>query len=211
MIPLRRRSRHMGTGEHDAPILNIIGEKVALGPIRREHIPLILRWNNDFSVLRTTGQVRPLTLEALERDFEHSSKATDEVHFTIYDRATLRPIGGVNLHNITGRTATFAIAIGEKDFWGKGYGTEATKLVLDYGFHALGLHNIMLTVHSYNTRGIRAYVRAGFREIGRRREVINRGGRLHDLLYMDCLATEFKSPVLQRLLLDEQPVGEKNS
>jgi RimJ/RimL family protein N-acetyltransferase len=97
----------------------------------------------------------------------------------------------------------FAIGIGEKDCWGKGCGTEATRLILDYGFNALGLHNIRLTVHGANERAIRAYSRAGFRVIGRRREVVMRGGRRDDLVYMDCLATEFESPVLHRLMLGE--------
>jgi RimJ/RimL family protein N-acetyltransferase len=97
----------------------------------------------------------------------------------------------------------FAIAIGEKECWGRGYGTEVTQLMLDYGFNVLGLHNIMLTVFSINRRGIRAYLRAGFREIGRRREAVERGGQLLDIVYMDCLATEFESPVLQRLMREE--------
>jgi RimJ/RimL family protein N-acetyltransferase len=162
----------------------------------------MLRWLNDFEVLRTMSRVRPMTLEALEGHYDRCSKADDEVHFTIYERATLRPIGVANLTGIAGRTATFAIAIGERECWGKGYGTEATRLVLDYGFNALGLHNIMLTVYSYNERGIRAYRRAGFREIGRRRQAVQLGGGLHDLVYMDCLATEFESSLLRRLLLD---------
>lgn len=62
------------------------------------------------------------------------------------------------------------IFLGEKDEWGKGYGTEATRLMLDYVFTALGLHNIMLKAFGYNERGIRAYRRAGFKEIGWRRE-----------------------------------------
>jgi diamine N-acetyltransferase len=186
--------------EH-GPMLNIVGDTVALGPIHRDHLPLFLRWLNDFDVLRTTHQVRPMTLEALEDSFRASATATDEVHFVIYERSTLRPIGSANLHQIRGRTATFAIAIGEKDCWSKGYGTEATRLMLDYGFNALGLHNIMLEVHSNNERGLRAYRRAGFREIGRRREAFERGGRLHDIVYMDCLASEFESPVLRRQML----------
>ncbi len=88
------------------------------------------------------------------------------------------------------------------DTRGKGYGTESTRLMLDYGFNALGLHNIMLEVYSNNERGIHAYRRAGFREIGRRREVFERGGRLHDVVYMDCLATEFESPFLRRQMLN---------
>ncbi len=90
------------------------------------------------------------------------------------------------------RTAEFGIMIGEKECWGKGYGTEATRLVLDYGFSSLGLHNIMLRAFSFNERALRAYRRAGFREFGRRREAIRLGGQAYDDVQMDCLATEFK-------------------
>jgi RimJ/RimL family protein N-acetyltransferase len=64
--------------------------------------------------------------------------------------------------------------------------------MLDYGFTALGLHSIMLTVFSNNERGLRAYKRAGFRECGRRREAWRLGNRAYDVIYMDCLATEFQ-------------------
>jgi RimJ/RimL family protein N-acetyltransferase len=90
--------------------------------------------------------------------------------------------------------------IGEKECWGKGYGTETTTLMLDYGFTLLGLHNICLSVFSFNERGIRAYTRAGFREIGRRREAICLAGRAHDIVFMDCLASEFQSPALARVI-----------
>jgi RimJ/RimL family protein N-acetyltransferase len=90
------------------------------------------------------------------------------------------------------RTATFGILIGEKDCWGKGYGTEATRLVLDYAFTGLGLHNVMLNVFANNERAIRAYRRAGFREIGRRRQAHRTGGDLEDVVFMDCLATDLQ-------------------
>jgi RimJ/RimL family protein N-acetyltransferase len=93
--------------------------------------------------------------------------------------------------NYQHRRATFGILIGDKDCWGRGYGTEATRLTLDYGFHALSLHNIMLSVSSANTAAIRAYTRAGFRVIGSRRECRREGGSVLDSLFMDCLATEF--------------------
>lgn len=66
--------------------------------------------------------------------------------------------------------------------------------------HGLGLHNLMLTVFSHNPRGIRAFTRAGFREIGRRREAKRVAGRAYDVVYMDCLATEFTGSVLRGLL-----------
>ena len=177
----------------EQPILNITGENVALGPVRRDLLPLYQRWINDFEVTRTLGaRLRPMTWEAEEAWYEQSSKG-DDAHFTIYERATMRPIGNTGLHDIDHlhRTAEFGILIGEKECWGKGYGTETTRLMLDYGFNALGLHNIMLTAFSFNERGLRAYTRAGFREIGRRREAFRLAGRAYDVVYMDCLATEF--------------------
>lgn len=174
-----------------APIVNILGEKVALGPIQRAQLPLYLRWFNDFEYARTTGSIGPMTAEALEGYYDHDTKDRSQAHFTMYDRATYRPIGGASLTEIDGHTATFAIGIGEAEYRGRGYGTEATRLVLEYGFKGLGLHNIWLTVVAFNAAGIAAYRRAGFKEIGRRREVVRRFGKLYDSVYMDCLASEF--------------------
>ena len=68
--------------------------------------------------------------------------------------------------------------------------------MLDYAFTALGLHDVYLTVNAYNAAGLRASAKAGFREFGRRRQCEAMGGRRWDVVYMDCLATEFVSPVL---------------
>lgn len=183
----------MGSSESggEQPLVNIRGEKVALGPLQRDHLPRYLRWFNDFEYARTTGSVRPMAVEALVEEFDRALKDQSQVHFTIFDRATLTPIGGANLTEINGHSATFAIGIGEAEYRSRGYGTEATRLVLEYGFKALGLHNIWLSVFDFNQRGIAAYKRAGFREIGRRRQARRRFGKLHDVIYMDCLATEF--------------------
>jgi RimJ/RimL family protein N-acetyltransferase len=89
--------------------------------------------------------------------------------------------------------------IGEPEARGKGYGTETTRLMLDYAFTALGLHSVMLDVSEYNLAGRRAYEKAGFREIGRRRQSDLLNGHLYDLILMDCIATEFESPVLSKV------------
>jgi RimJ/RimL family protein N-acetyltransferase len=197
-------ARHGGTelvGEQ--PIVNIWGEKVALGPHRRELLPLYQRWINDFEVTRTlAATLRPMSWESEVAWYERIATSERDVVFTIYERASLRPVGSTGLHAIdhVNRTADFGIMIGEKDCWGQGYGTEAARLMLDYGFTGLGLHNILLRVYSFNERGIRAYTRAGFRVIGRRREAHHLGGRAYDVVLMDCIATEFESPVLRTLL-----------
>jgi RimJ/RimL family protein N-acetyltransferase len=187
----------------ETPILNILGEQVALGPRRRDLLPLYLRWINDFEVTRTLGQpLRPMTWEEEEAWYDRANGSQGDVGFTIYERATLRPIGNTGLHGINYRegTAEFGILIGEKDCWGKGYGTEATRLMLDYGFTALGLQSIMLRVHSHHERAIRAYTRAGFRHAGRWRQAHRLAGTAHDVIFMDCLAEEFQSPVLAAVI-----------
>ncbi len=181
------------------PLLNLEGEKVALGPLTRELIPLYQKWDTDFEINRTTYSVRPVTLEEETDAYERYIRDKNTVLFTIYERGSWRPIGKAYLSLTSHAEAEFGIVIGEKDCQGQGYGTEATRLVLDYGFTILGLHNIMLTVFEYNPGGIKAYEKAGFRVIGRRRQARWMNGRFWDVIYMDCLADEFESPVLSKL------------
>ena len=190
------------------PIVNIVGERVALGPLVREQVPLYARWRNDFFVQRTTGDVpEPTTLEVATTRFEARASGDGTYRFVIYERATWRPIGLTHLSEIEwrGRTAAFSIVLGEADARGRGYGTEATRLLLDYAFTALGLHSVMLITDSFNLAGQAAYRKSGFREFGRRRECSFLGGTLHDLVYMECLAREFASPVLGAIFAPDTP------
>jgi len=191
-----------------SPVVNIVGERVALGPLRREDVPLHHRWHNDFAIRRTLGEPRPRTFERELAAYERDTRAEGDAHFTIYDRATWRPIGTTHLFGLDFRNgrAEFGILIGEGAYRGRGYGTETTRLMLDYAFTALGLHNVYLTVNAYNAAGLRAYAKAGFREFGRRRECKTMGGRRWDVVYMDCLATEFVSPVLATIFTPEATV-----
>ena len=193
-----------------APLLNIVGEKVALGPLRKGLLPTYTRWMNNFRTLRTMGvPPRPLTLGQEEQWYEGTiARSETSSEFTIYERSTERPIGNCGLHDIDygNRTAEFGILIGEPDARGKGYGTEATSLILDYAFTALGLHNVMLRVFAYNPAGVRAYTKAGFKEFGRRRESQFMGGKYWDVIYMECLATEWgSSPVLAEIFKPDEP------
>ncbi len=189
------------------PILNVRGGLVALGPLRRDLIPTYTRWVNDFGTLRTIGVVpAPLTIDAEEAWYDAAIKDDARV-FTIYELATLDAIGTCDLRDIDhmNRTATIGMLIGEPSARGKGYGTEATRLLLDVGFTVHGLHSIWLDVFSFNIAGQRCYAKAGFREVGRRRECRLLNGVLHDQIIMDILATEFESPVLARILQPDTP------
>jgi RimJ/RimL family protein N-acetyltransferase len=189
------------------PIVNIEGKLVALGPIRRELIPLYLRWINDFQTARTLGVLaRPKTLEQETAWYESTAVDDARYVFTIYERSTGRAVGNCDLYGVDmrNRRAEVGIMIGEPDARGRGYGTEAMRLLLDYGFTVLGLHSVMLCVYEYNHAGRRCYDKAGFRVIGRRREARWHNGRLWDEIFMDILATEFESPVLARIFATDE-------
>jgi diamine N-acetyltransferase len=189
--------------EEGAPFVNIIGELVALGPLRRD-LPY-QRWYSAFSTTRTIGKSRPMTVEEAEAWYERHAMNDREAHFTIYERVTWRPIGTTELTDIDmeNRRAEFGIVIGESDSRGKGYGTETARLMLDYAFTARGLVNVMLIVNAYNMAGLRAYEKAGFREFGRRRQCRFMGGTMWDHIYMECIAAEFTSPVLSQVFVPD--------
>jgi diamine N-acetyltransferase len=199
--------------EAAAPVVTIVGERIALGPLRRDLLATYQRWNNDFGVTRTMSVPKPQTLEQVAADFEHLNADGRTTSFTIYERDGWRPIGNVAWIDIDwrNRTAEYVLLIGETDRRGLGYGTEATRLMLDYAFTALGLHSVMLRVYAYNLGGLHAYTKAGFRECGRRRQAKRLGGQLWDVIYMDCLATEFTGPVLARVFAPDKPRTEARS
>jgi diamine N-acetyltransferase len=186
----------------DNPNVNITGERVALGPLRTDLIDTYERWLNDFGTMRTQGDLPgPRTRERSAAWYERVSSSTDSIWFLIYEIATWQPIGFTWLDSIDyrHRIGSFAISIGEPSMRGKGFGTETTMLMLDFAFTALGLHNISLEVYSHNVAGKRAYQRAGFREYGRRHECFYMGGQYWDEILMECLSTDFKSPVLSQI------------
>ncbi|HEY7033548.1 MAG TPA: GNAT family protein [Thermomicrobiales bacterium] len=191
----------------ERPILNIVGECIALGPLRRELIPLYTRWQNDFEVQRTFGDPpKGVTIEQTTAWYEEEAKATSAFWFTIYEVGTWRPIGRTDLFEIDWRngTARFGMLIGEGGRRGKGYGTQTTRLMLDYAFTALGLQTILLDVDEFNYAGRRAYEKAGFRECGRWRSASPMLGRRWDRILMDCVASEFESPVLGRVFAPDE-------
>jgi diamine N-acetyltransferase len=199
-------------GEGERPIVNVVGERVALGPLRRDLAPLFLRWWNDFGTTNLSGfpdPVAPYNAERLDGWLDGALKDARRAWFVIYEVATWRPIGYANLRDIDHQhgTAEFGITIGDPAVRGKGFGTEATRLVLDYAFTGLGLTNVLLDTAEYNPGAVRAYEKAGFKVIGRRRRAHRSGGRAWDVVVMDCVAEEFVSPVLAGLLAPEREGG----
>ncbi|GHO55866.1 N-acetyltransferase [Ktedonobacter robiniae] len=109
------------------------------------------------------------------------------------DGSQLIGYAGIASISSINHSGEYYILLGEKGSWGQGYGTEATQLIVHYGFASLNLHRIMLTVSSLNTGGIKAYTRAGFQQEGILRDACYRDGAYHDKIVMSILRPEWET------------------
>jgi len=170
----------------------LVGERCYLSPMDIKDVAKYTEWLNDLEVTTNLG---PLYSDIfnIEREEEIMRDLSKKHNYSIIDITTDELIGSVGFLDVNNlnQTAEIGIFIGNKSFWGKGYGGEAMSLLMDYGFKALNLHNIFLVVFSFNQRGQKCYEKIGFKYIGKRREMINRGGKKYDLIYMDILYDEF--------------------
>ena len=143
---------------------------------------------NDVEVVGNLGNYhRMFSLSNEKSALEELAKDGQNYAIILNDGNLL--IGNVSLMEVNNiyRTATVGIFIGEAEHRGKGFGTEAMRLIVEYGFRTLNLHNIMLTVHSDNMRAIASYKKVGFTEFGRQREARYVDGRYLDTVYMEVL------------------------
>lgn len=174
----------------------IYGTKTRLRRIERADIPTFARWFSDPEVRQFLMVNRPISLAQEEKWFENKLNDRDSELFAIEiaqgDEIGTH-IGNIELMSIdwVNRSAELGIVIGEKACWGQGYGSDAIRTLLRFGFHDLNLHRIFLRVHSDNPRGIRAYEKCGFQHEGRQREAVFKNGRYYDDLIMAVLSTEF--------------------
>lgn len=180
----------------DTLTISFSGDLVAVGPLHSGLIPLFSKWDSDFDTRIWSGDELLIhTPEHLEKIFRRfiEEPRDDKVFMAFYDRETLQPIGWGNIRDISTyhQTCELGVLIGEPDFRGRGYGSEAVRLMVDYAFTAYNLRNVQLDTNSFNHRALRAYQKVGFKEIGRRRQATRYGGKLFDIVYMDCLADEF--------------------
>jgi len=173
----------------------LAGEKVYLAPVAKEDLELFYKWGNDLEIGQylTTPTFLPITLEDQEMWYEKLKDNSYKRIFSIRNKNNNNTIGRIDLEDINWiyNTAYLSIFIGEKKLWGKGYGSEAIKLALDFCFNILGLHNISVEIFSYNRRSLKAFSKVGFRKIGTRKEVVFFAGKYHDTILMEILAKEF--------------------
>lgn len=155
------------------------------------------RWLRDSEYWRLANSypVRPFSTKAVKEwlEKEQENNGGDLFVFSIRIIQDDCLIGDVGLDGVLwNHGETFvAIGIGEREFWGCGYGTEAMRLILRYAFTELNLERVSLSVFGYNLRAIRSYEKIGFVHEGRARNVVKRDGQRYDLVFMGILRDEW--------------------
>lgn len=186
-------------------IPKLSGSRCFLSPVRQEDVDTYLEWLNDLEIsinFRNYSQQIPFMIEKEYMEKFAKERQLMDYLFGIISKETDTLIGNCALMNpdFINRTAELGIFVGNKEYWGKGIGTEAIMLLLDFGFNVLNLHNIGITFYDFNTKSKRIYEKCGFKLIGRRREAKLIGNMKFDIVYMDILAEEYKSVYIKTLL-----------
>lgn len=151
-------------------------------------------WRNDIEVMETTSpQLDIYTLEETEQYISAIVSQSTAKGYLIEYKETEQTVGIVSLINIDykNRSAECIIDIGVKDMWGKGIGTAAISLILEFAFNELNLQRVYLQVFSFNERAIKLYEKMGFVHEGKFRQALYRSGKWHDIVIMGILKDEY--------------------
>jgi RimJ/RimL family protein N-acetyltransferase len=170
-------------------------EHVALRPLELDDLLLFREWFADREAVRySLGKLLFPQSELDVREWlERTIRDKQTLSLGIVERRGGALIGhaGIAAISAVNRSGEYYIFIGDKGSWGKGYGTEVTRVIIGYGFASLNLHRIALTVSDENIGGVKAYTRAGFTTEGVLRQAAYRDGRYHDKIVMSILRPEW--------------------
>jgi RimJ/RimL family protein N-acetyltransferase len=159
-------------------------------------VEAFVNWSRDseFHRLLDFDPVRPYTLKSVKEQMEKDATSTERFLFSIRTLADDCLIGFMGLYHPSWNhgDVNVGIGIGEREYWGKGYGTDAMRVMLDFAFMELNLHRISLMVLATNTRAIRSYEKTGFVLEGRIRQSDNRDGSRDDIVAMGILRREWE-------------------
>lgn len=164
-------------------IVFLSGKLVNLRPFSKTEVPTLTRWMNDPEVRRFITMVLPQTEQQEEKWFEKLGSDDKNIVLAIETKEG-QLIGSMGVHQIhwQDRVCTTGAVIGEKEYWGKGFGTDAKMILLDYIFNTLNLHKVCSGVIAFNKRSLQYSLHCGYKIEGRRKEHIFRDGRYWTLI-----------------------------
>jgi RimJ/RimL family protein N-acetyltransferase len=170
---------------NDKGVVFLRGRVVNLRPLAKADIPTLVRWINDPEVREFVTIVFP-QMEKQEEEWLNKIGSDDKGVLLGIETKDGVLIGSMGIHGINwvNRTATTGAIIGEKDYWDKGYGTDAKMTILEYAFNTLGLRKICSEVIAYNERSLRYSLHCGYQVEGRKVKQIFRRGECWDLIQL---------------------------
>jgi RimJ/RimL family protein N-acetyltransferase len=174
------------------------GRRVFLRPFGKDDVKYLRKWSEDAELRKLIGEVEPMSRAEIEKFYEKLRKDKERVWFVIVLKENNRVIGEAGLLRMfrLWRTTDMTIIIGEKDEWGKRYGTEAGHLLLDYAINRLGFHRVSIGVVGFNKRALRFWKRFGFKKEGVERDGYYCDGEYSDFVMMSILEDEYREKVL---------------
>ncbi|MDD5547615.1 MAG: GNAT family protein [Candidatus Pacebacteria bacterium] len=179
------------------------GRSIFLRPVESADIPKIASWLNNPKITHFMfyGQL-PMNLEQTGEFVMGQVRSPHNTVFVVCDLKSRKPIGYAGLYDIhlTAHKAEFRVLIGEQRFWGKGCGTEVTKLLTFYGFDRLNLNKVYLGVVADNQRAVKSYEKSGYVREGALREEVYRNSRYYDVVKMSILKKEYYKKIYREHL-----------
>jgi RimJ/RimL family protein N-acetyltransferase len=181
--------------EEKTPVVFLQGNKVCLRPIEISDLGNLHRWINDPEIRQFLKNYTPLNLQAEREYIEALTSRKNDISFAIVKREGNEHIGSIALHQINwkDRLANTGTMIGEKQYWGQGYGTEAKLLLLRYAFDTLNLHRVCSKVYDFNSRSLAYAKKCGYVQEGVMRKHIFRDGNYHDVVFFGVFREEFEA------------------
>lgn len=175
----------------------LYGERIMLREYKKEDLGCMRMWVNDSEVTKNLSDIflYPHTLNATENFLNAILEGkSEEKGFVIAHKETEEYIGQIGLIDIDwrNRVAVLGIVIGTETNRGKGYGTEAIKVLQEFVFNSLNLNKLELQLRDYNLRGYNCYLKCGFKEEGRKRQDFYCNGRYTDTIHMGILKSEYE-------------------
>ena len=179
-------------GQTQARVL--IGKRVNLRPLVREDLVYLRKWSEDAEIRGLTGEVASMSKADCEKFLEEVNADSRRAWFMVVVKENDKVIGEAGLLRMdrAWHATDVSVIIGEREEWGKGYGTETILLLLDYAFRHLNFHRVAVGVVGFNERALRFWGKIGFKKEGVQRNGYYYGGKYYDFVMMSILEDEFR-------------------
>jgi len=172
----------------------LIGKRVYLRPLAKDDLVHLRKWSEDAEIRGLIGEAAPMNHSDCDKFLEKVYADSSREWFVVVIKESNRVIGEAGLLRMdpAWRATDVSVIIGEKEEWGKGYGTETILLLLDRAFRQLNFHRVAIGVVGFNDRALRFWEKAGFSREGIQRDGYYYERKHHDFVMMSILDDEFR-------------------